>query len=55
MGRVEVYTEFRLEHLKDRGRVEDPGVYGSVMLKWVFRKRDGGMGCIDVAQERDRW
>ena len=26
-----------------------------IILKWIFRKRDGGMDLIDLAQKRDRW
>lgn len=50
-----MHTGFRLEHLTDRDRLEDPGVDGSVRLKWVFKKRDEVMDFIDVAQERNRW
>ena len=33
----------------------DPGVDGSIILKWVFEKWDEGMEWIDLAQDRDRW
>ena len=34
----------------------DPGVDGRIILRWIFRKCNvGGMGWIDVAQDRDRW
>jgi hypothetical protein len=33
----------------------DPGVDGSIKLKWIFKKWDGGMDWIEVAQDRDRW
>jgi len=34
----------------------DPGVDGRIKLRWIFRKWDvGGMGWIDLAQDRDRW
>jgi len=36
MRRGEVHIGFRLEHLTDRGRLEDSGVDGSIVLKWVF-------------------
>jgi hypothetical protein len=35
--------------------LEDPGVYGTIILKLIFRKWDGGKECIDLAQNRDRW
>jgi len=39
-----------------RDHLEDLGVDGGVMLKWILKKWDvGGMDWIDVAQDRDRW
>jgi len=35
--------------------LEDPGVDGRIILKWIFRKWDGGMDWIDLAQDRDTW
>jgi hypothetical protein len=33
-----------------------PGVDGRIILKWIFKKWDGGgMDWIDMAQDRDRW
>jgi len=26
-----------------------------IILKWIFRKLDGGLDWIDLAQDRDRW
>ena len=37
-----------------RYQLEDPGVDGRIILKWIFRKWDGGMDWIDLAQNRDR-
>jgi hypothetical protein len=28
---------------------------GGVILKWIFRKWDGGMDWIELAQDKDRW
>jgi hypothetical protein len=35
--------------------LENPGVDGRIILKWIFMKWDGGMDWIDMAQDRDRW
>jgi hypothetical protein len=34
--------------------LEDPGVGGKVILKWIFKKWDGGMSWIDLAEDMDR-
>jgi hypothetical protein len=34
---------------------EDAGVDGRIILKWIFKKCNGGMDWIDMAQDRDRW
>jgi len=35
--------------------LEDPGIYGKIILRWIFRKRDVGvcMDFTDVAQDMD--
>jgi hypothetical protein len=33
----------------------DPGVDERVILKWAFKKWDGGMEWLELAQDRDRW
>jgi hypothetical protein len=33
----------------------DPGVDGRRILKWIFKKWDGSMEWIELAQNRDRW
>jgi hypothetical protein len=35
--------------------LEDPGADGRIILKWIFKKWDGGMYWINMAQDRDRW
>jgi hypothetical protein len=50
-----VYTGFWWGNLRERQHLEDPGIDGMIILKWIFRKWDGGMDWIDLAQNRDRW
>jgi hypothetical protein len=33
----------------------DPGVDGRIILKLIFKKWDGSMDWIELAQDRDRW
>jgi hypothetical protein len=35
--------------------LEGSGVDGRVILKWIFRKYDGDVDWIDLAQNRDGW
>jgi hypothetical protein len=35
--------------------LEDPGVDGRIILKWIFEMWDGVMDWIDLVQGRDRW
>ena len=51
----EVYAGFWWGNLSKRDHLEDPGVDGRVILRCIFRKGDGGMDWIDLAQDRDRW
>jgi hypothetical protein len=41
-GRREVYIDFWWGNLGKRDHLEDPGVNGRIILKWIFRKRDVG-------------
>jgi len=42
-------------NLRNRDHFEDPGVDGRIILNWIFRKWDGGMDWIDLAENMDRW
>jgi hypothetical protein len=36
--------------------MEDPGIDEMIILRWIFRKWDGGaMDWIDLAYNRERW
>jgi hypothetical protein len=35
--------------------LEDPLVDGRMILRWIFRKLDGGIDYTDLAPDRDRW
>jgi hypothetical protein len=35
--------------------LRDPGVDGRIILEWIFKKCDGGMDWLELAQDRDRW
>jgi hypothetical protein len=41
---------------EEKKHLEDPGEDESIILRWIYRKRDGrDMGWIELAQGRDRW
>ena len=41
--------------LRERDHLEDTGVDERIILKCIFRKWDGGIYWIDLAEDRDRW
>jgi hypothetical protein len=49
-----VYTELWWGNLREGDHLEDPGIYGRIILRWIFRKWFGGdMDWIYLAQDRD--
>jgi hypothetical protein len=50
-----VHTGLWWGHPKERDHLENLGVNVRIILKWIFKKWDGGMATIDLAQDRDRW
>jgi hypothetical protein len=49
-----VHTGFCWGYLKEGDRLGDPGLYGRVILKYIFNKWDGGMDWIELAKNSDR-
>jgi hypothetical protein len=44
MGREEVHKGFWWGNLKERDHLEDPSVNERIILRWIFKKRDGDEG-----------
>jgi hypothetical protein len=44
-----------VEKPEGRNHLEDPGVHGRIILKWIFERWEGGMDWIGLAQNRNRW
>jgi len=42
--------------LRERGHWGDQDVDGRIILRWIFRKLEGGRGdWMELAQDMDRW
>jgi hypothetical protein len=51
----EVHTGFWWRNLSERDNLGDTGIDGSIILRWIFRKLDGGgVDWIDLAQDKDK-
>jgi hypothetical protein len=55
MGERRVASRALVGKPEGRNHLEDPGVDGRIILKWIFGRLGGVVDWIDVAQDRDRW
>jgi hypothetical protein len=51
MGERRYCTGFWCGNLRERDHLEDPGVDGRIILRWIFRKWDVGVWTKD----KDKW
>jgi hypothetical protein len=54
-GRKEAYVRFWWGNRRERDQQGDLGIDRRIILGWIFRKWNGGMDWIELAQDRDRW
>jgi hypothetical protein len=50
-----VHIGFWWGNLRAGDHLKDPGIGGRIILKWIFKKWDGGMDWFALAQDRGRW
>jgi len=54
MGERRGVCRVLVEKPEGKRPLERPRYKWVIILRWIFRKWDGGMGCIYLAQDRDR-
>jgi hypothetical protein len=54
-GTAEVHSEFWRGDLMEGEQLEYLGTDRMIILKWIFKKWNGGIDWIYLAQDRNRW
>jgi hypothetical protein len=54
MGEERGHIGFWWGDLRERDHLGDQGVDRRIILKWIFKKWDGGMVWIELVQDRKR-
>jgi len=55
MGARRGVCRLLLRKPEGKNHLEDRGLDERIILRWIFKKWDGEMDWIDLAQDRDRW
>ena len=55
MGERIVACRVLMGNLTEKYHLEDPGIDGRIILRWLFKKWDGGLDWIDLARDGDKW
>ena len=50
-----MHTGFWWGNLRERDHLEDLGIGGRIIIKRIFKKWDGNVDWISLAQDRGRW
>ena len=48
-----MHTWIWLKNPRQRDLLEELGINGSIILKWIVKLLDGGMNWIDLSQDRE--
>jgi hypothetical protein len=54
MGKGKVHTGFWWGDVRESDHLGDPAIDGRIILRWIFKKGDGSMDWIELAQDSDR-